>query len=67
MPMVTTVRFLRGRAAALAGVIDNFLFIESVNILAMAIIGGMGNLLGVLLGAAIIVAPAADSAPASRS
>jgi branched-chain amino acid transport system permease protein len=35
---------------------DNFLFIESVNILAMVIIGGMGNLLGVLLGAAIIVA-----------
>ena len=34
----------------------NFLFIESVNILAMVILGGMGNLLGVILGAALIVA-----------
>ncbi|MBI3454540.1 MAG: ABC transporter ATP-binding protein [Candidatus Rokubacteria bacterium] len=35
---------------------DNFLFTESVNILAMVILGGMGNLLGVLLGAALLVA-----------
>ena len=35
---------------------DNFLFTESVNILAMVILGGMGNLLGVILGAAVIVA-----------
>jgi branched-chain amino acid transport system permease protein len=34
----------------------NFLFTESINILAMVILGGMGNLLGVILGAAIIVA-----------
>jgi branched-chain amino acid transport system permease protein len=35
---------------------DNFLFTESVNILAMVILGGMGNLLAVILGAAVIVA-----------
>jgi branched-chain amino acid transport system permease protein len=35
---------------------DNFLFTESINILAMVILGGMGNLPGVLLGATIIVA-----------
>ena len=35
---------------------DNFLFTESVNILAMVILGGMGNLPGVLLGAALRVA-----------
>ena len=35
---------------------DNFLFTESVNILAMVILGGMGNLLGVILGATVIVA-----------
>jgi branched-chain amino acid transport system permease protein len=35
---------------------DNFLFTESVNILAMVILGGVGSLPGVILGAAIIVA-----------
>jgi branched-chain amino acid transport system permease protein len=35
---------------------ENFLFTESINVLAMVIIGGMGSLLGVILGAAIIVA-----------
>ena len=35
---------------------DNFLFTESVNILAMVILGGVGNLLGVILGATVIVA-----------
>jgi branched-chain amino acid transport system permease protein len=35
---------------------DNFLFTESVNILAMVILGGMGNLVGVLLGATLLVA-----------
>jgi branched-chain amino acid transport system permease protein len=35
---------------------DNFLFTESINILAMVILGGMGNLPGVVLGAAVIVA-----------
>jgi branched-chain amino acid transport system permease protein len=35
---------------------DNFLFTESINILAMVILGGMGSLPGVILGAAIIVA-----------
>ena len=35
---------------------DNFLFTESINILAMVIVGGVGNLLGVMVGAAIIVA-----------
>ncbi len=35
---------------------DNFLFTESVNILAMVILGGVGNLLGVVLGAALLVA-----------
>jgi branched-chain amino acid transport system permease protein len=35
---------------------DNFLFTESVNILAMVILGGMGNLPGVVLGAALLVA-----------
>ncbi len=34
----------------------NFLFTESVNILAMVILGGMGSLTGVVLGAALIVA-----------
>ncbi len=35
---------------------ENFLFTESINILAMVILGGVGNLLGVVLGAAILVA-----------
>ena len=35
---------------------ENFLFTESINVLAMVIIGGMGSLLGVILGAVIIVA-----------
>lgn len=35
---------------------DNFLFQESINVLAMIILGGMGNIYGVILGAAIIVA-----------
>jgi branched-chain amino acid transport system permease protein len=35
---------------------ENFLFTESINVLAMVIIGGMGNLAGVILGAAVIVA-----------
>ena len=35
---------------------ENFLFTESINVLAMVIIGGMGSLLGVILGAAVIVA-----------
>jgi branched-chain amino acid transport system permease protein len=35
---------------------DNFLFTESINILAMVILGGMGNLLGVVLGATLLVA-----------
>jgi branched-chain amino acid transport system permease protein len=35
---------------------DNFLFQESINILAMVILGGMGNVLGVILGATVIVA-----------
>jgi len=35
---------------------DNFLFTESINILAMVILGGMGNLLAVIVGAMIIVA-----------
>jgi branched-chain amino acid transport system permease protein len=34
---------------------ENFLFTESINVLAMVIIGGSGNLAGVLLGAALIV------------
>ena len=34
---------------------DNFLFTESINVLAMVIIGGSGSLGGVLLGAALIV------------
>src|SRR5919109_491870 len=34
---------------------DNFLFQESINILAMVILGGMGNVFGVILGAAVIV------------
>jgi branched-chain amino acid transport system permease protein len=33
----------------------NFLFTESITILAMVILGGMGSVLGVILGAAIIV------------
>ena len=35
---------------------DNFLFRESIYILAMVILGGMGNVVGVVVGAAIIVA-----------
>jgi branched-chain amino acid transport system permease protein len=35
---------------------DNFLFTESVNILAMVILGGVGSLPGVILGATLIVA-----------
>jgi branched-chain amino acid transport system permease protein len=35
---------------------DNFLFQESINVLAMVILGGMGSVAGVLLGATIIVA-----------
>jgi branched-chain amino acid transport system permease protein len=35
---------------------DNFLFTESVNVLAMVILGGIGNLPGVVLGAVILVA-----------
>jgi branched-chain amino acid transport system permease protein len=35
---------------------DNFLFTESVNILAMVVLGGMGNLPGVVLGAVLLVA-----------
>jgi branched-chain amino acid transport system permease protein len=35
---------------------ENFLFTESINILAMVILGGMGNLLGVVLGATLLVA-----------
>ena len=35
---------------------DNFLFTESINILAMVILGGIGSLAGVILGAALIVA-----------
>jgi branched-chain amino acid transport system permease protein len=35
---------------------DNFLFTESINILAMVIVGGTGSLLGVVMGAMIIVA-----------
>lgn len=35
---------------------ENFLFTESVNILAMVILGGMGNLLGVVTGATLLVA-----------
>ena len=34
----------------------NFMFTESINILAMVILGGVGNLFGVLLGAVLIVA-----------
>lgn len=34
---------------------ENFLFYESINVLAMVILGGMGNLAGVLLGAALLV------------
>jgi branched-chain amino acid transport system permease protein len=34
---------------------ENFLFTESINILAMVILGGMGNLLGVILGATLLV------------
>jgi branched-chain amino acid transport system permease protein len=35
---------------------DNFLFTESVNILAMVILGGVGSIPGVILGATVIVA-----------
>src|SRR5205809_562067 len=34
---------------------ENFLFTESINILAMVILGGMGNLLGVVVGATLLV------------
>ena len=34
---------------------ENFLFTESINILAMVILGGMDNLLGVVAGAALLV------------
>ncbi|HEX5079645.1 MAG TPA: high-affinity branched-chain amino acid ABC transporter permease LivM [Geminicoccaceae bacterium] len=34
----------------------NFMFTESINILAMVVLGGMGNLFGVILGAVLIVA-----------
>ena len=34
---------------------ENFLFTESVNILAMVILGGVGSLPGVILGAVLIV------------
>lgn len=34
---------------------ENFLFYESVNILCMVILGGMGSLIGVILGAGILV------------
>src|SRR5437870_1581775 len=34
---------------------ETFLFTESINILAMVILGGMGNLLGVVAGAALLV------------
>ncbi|OLB03054.1 MAG: hypothetical protein AUH14_13940 [Candidatus Rokubacteria bacterium 13_2_20CM_69_15_1] len=34
---------------------ENFLFTESINILAMVILGGTGNLLGVVLGATLLV------------
>ena len=37
---------------------DNFLFQESINVLAMVILGGMGSVLGVILGATIIVGAA---------
>jgi branched-chain amino acid transport system permease protein len=35
---------------------ENFLFTESINVLAMVIVGGTGSLLGVILGALVIVA-----------
>jgi branched-chain amino acid transport system permease protein len=35
---------------------ENFLFTESVNILCMVILGGMGSLVGIVLGAGILVA-----------
>jgi branched-chain amino acid transport system permease protein len=35
---------------------ENFLFTESINILAMVILGGLGNLMGVVLGATLLVA-----------
>jgi branched-chain amino acid transport system permease protein len=35
---------------------ENFLFTESINILAMVILGGLGNLMGVVLGATLVVA-----------
>src|SRR5438309_7312913 len=35
---------------------DNFLFTESINILAMVVLGGVGNLLGVVVGASLVVA-----------
>jgi branched-chain amino acid transport system permease protein len=35
---------------------ENFLFTESINVLAMVILGGVGNLAGVVLGATLLVA-----------
>ena len=35
---------------------ENFLFTESINVLAMVVIGGMGSLPGVIVGAGVIVA-----------
>ena len=35
---------------------ENFLFTESINVLAMVIIGGMGSIAGAILGAVVIVA-----------
>ena len=54
-----SVRRRRGRTARFVAASvfpDNFLFTESINVLAMVIIGGMGSLAGVILGAAIIAA-----------
>ena len=53
------VRRVRRRAARLVATSvfpENFLFTESINVLAMVIIGGMGSLAGVILGAIVIVA-----------
>jgi branched-chain amino acid transport system permease protein len=44
-------------AAALQGSVfpDSFLFTESILVLAMVIVGGMGNILGAVVGAAVLV------------
>ena len=44
-------------AAALQGSVfpDSFLFVESTLILAMVVLGGMGNILGAVVGAAVLV------------